>query len=83
MCKIYGSHWVEYKDLIDLMYYLSSMEIGLSLYLEGTNNNWTYNLTKHLMVDLETIIAIVFMTYTINLDAYEFMGDKKSLQQLY
>ena len=29
------------------------------------------------MVDLETIIAIASMTYTVDLDAYEIPGDKK------
>ena len=49
----------------------SSMEIGLCWYKRGTNNKWTYNLTSHLMLDLETIIALASMTYIIDLDGYE------------
>ena len=36
------------------------------------------------MVDIETIIALAFMTYIVNLNAYELHpGDEKSFQQLY
>jgi hypothetical protein len=34
------------------------------------------------MVTLETIIAKAFMTYTVDLDAYEFPGDKKIFNDL-
>ena len=48
------------------------------LVAKGTNNKWTYNLTNRLMVDLQTIIAITFMTYIVDLDAYEcHVGDEK------
>jgi hypothetical protein len=48
------------------------MESGLCWYKKGTNNKWTYDLTNNLMVDLETIITLAFMTYILDLDAYEF-----------
>ena len=38
---------------------------------KGTNNKWTYNLTDHLMVDLETMIVLASLIYIANLDAYE------------
>ena len=38
---------------------------------KGINNKWTYNFTDHLKANLETIFAIAFMTYIIDLDAYE------------
>ena len=46
---------------------------------KGTNNKyWTYDLTDHLMVHLETIIALAFMRYIVELDAYELHpGDEK------
>ena len=48
-------------------------------YWKGTNNKWTYDLTNHLMVDLETIITIGSMTYIVDLDAYDLhLGMKKS-----
>ena len=33
--------------------------------------NELYDLTDHLMVDLEIIILLSFMTYMVDLDAYE------------
>jgi hypothetical protein len=36
-----------------------------------TNNKWTYNLMDHLMLYLEKTIALAFMTYIIDLNAYE------------
>ena len=47
------------------------MEISLYWYQKGTINKSTYNLTDHLMVDLETIITLDTMTYIVELDAYE------------
>ena len=32
---------------------------------------WTYNLANHLMVDLETIITLAPMTYTVETNLYE------------
>jgi len=52
-------------------------EIGSCWYQQGTNNKWTYDLTNHLIVDLETIIALASMTYTRNFDGYmRHPGDK-------
>ena len=62
---------MEYRDPIDLMVRPSNMESGLYWYQKRTNNKLTYNLTDHLMVDLETIIGLGVMTYFANLDAYE------------
>ena len=39
------------------------MEIGLCWHQKGTNNKLTYKFTGYLMIDLETIIALAFMTY--------------------
>jgi hypothetical protein len=36
-----------------------------------TNSKWTYDLMDHLMVGPKRIIALAFMTYIVNLDAYE------------
>jgi hypothetical protein len=59
------------------MDYPSTMEIGLYWYSKRTNK-WTYNLSDHLMVDLEAIIALAYVIYTAHLDAYELRpNDKK------
>ena len=56
----------------------SNIEIGLWCYKKWTNNKWTYNLTDHLMLDLETMIAIAYMTYIIDLEFDELhLGDEK------
>ena len=53
------------------------MEIGLCWYQKRTHNKWTYNLTNHLMVYLERVIALASMTYVVDLDACELhRGDK-------
>ena len=51
-------------------------------YQKGTNNKWTYNLTNHLMVNLDTKIALAFMTYIIDLNANELhLENEKNLQR--
>jgi hypothetical protein len=78
MRRKFGTCWMWYRDPIDFMDRPSNMEIGLHWYQKGTNNKWTSNLTYHLMVELETINALVFMTSILDLDAYElFLGDEK------
>ena len=45
---------------------------------KGTNNKWTYDPTNHLMVGLETIIALILMPYIACLDTTELHpGDEK------
>ena len=46
----------------------SNMEVGLCWPKKATNDKWTYDLTDHLMVDLETIIVLASTTYIIDLD---------------
>ena len=54
------------------------MKIGLCWFPKKTNNKWTYDLMDHLMLDLETIIALVSITYIIDLDVYEpHLGDEE------
>ena len=62
---------MEYMYPTDLMDHSSNMEIGLCWYEIGTNNEWTHDLTDHLMVDLETIIKYASMTYFVDIDVYE------------
>jgi hypothetical protein len=77
MCRKFGNCWLEYGNPLDSMDYPSTMEIGLYWYSKRTNK-WTYNLSDHLMVDLEAIIALAYVIYTAHLDAYELRpNDKK------
>ena len=41
------------------------------VFFKETNNMWTYDLTDHLMLHLETILTLAFMTRIVDLDAYE------------
>ena len=47
------------------------MEKALCWYQKGTNNKWTYDFINHLMIDLETIIALIVVPYIIDLSSYE------------
>jgi hypothetical protein len=47
------------------------MKIGLCWYQKETHNKWTYDLTDHLKVYLERIIALASMTYVVDSNAYE------------
>ena len=62
---------MEYRDPINLMDCPSTMEFGYVGYKKGTNNKWTYNLADNLIIYLETIIALDFMTYIVDSNAYE------------
>jgi hypothetical protein len=53
------------------MNHSTNKESGLCWYQHGTNKKWTNNLTDHLMVALETLIALAYMTCIVDLDAYE------------
>ena len=77
MLTNFGNSCVKYSNPIDLMDRQPNTEIGSCWYQQGTNNKWTYDLTNHLIVDLETIIALASMTYTRNFDGYmRHPGDK-------
>ena len=52
---------------IDLVDHSSNMQIGICWYQREPTNKRTYDHTNHLMVDLETIIALSAMTYSSNL----------------
>ena len=79
----FGNCWVEYRDLIDLMDCPSNIEIGLCWYQKGTNNNWSYDLTDRLMIDLEIMTTLGFMTYIVDEILVSYIHKMKSLQRLY
>jgi hypothetical protein len=61
-----GNCWVDYRDPIHLMDCPSNTEIGLCWYQKGNNNNWSYDLTDRLMIDLEIMTTLGFMTYIVD-----------------
>lgn len=69
---------MEYKDLVDL---IDCHQTWRLVYV-GINNEptikWTYDLTYHLIMDIETIIAPTSMTYIVVSNAYELhLRDEK------
>ena len=46
------------------------MEVGLCWYQNKNGSMWTYDLTYHMMLELETIIALAIMTYIIETNMY-------------
>ena len=80
MRRKFGNRWMKYRDPIDLMDCPSNVEIGLCWYQKRVNNEWTYDLTDHLMLDLETIIVLATMKYIGESNVYELHpGDEKVL----
>lgn len=66
-----ANKWVEYRELIDLLERPSHMEIGLCWYQKDHGSLWTYDLTYHIMVDLEIIIALATITFVVGINLYE------------
>ena len=63
MCNEIGNRWFECWQPIGLLDQPSNMEIGLCWYENKNGSMSTYDLTDHIMVELETIIALTTMTY--------------------
>ena len=61
-----------YQQPIDLLDRPSNIEIGLFWYQNNNGSIWTYDLTDHLVVELETIMALATMTYILKTNLYEF-----------
>lgn len=62
MHEKFDNCWVEYRDPVDSVDCPSNIEFGLCWYQKAVNKKQTYNLSDHLMVDTETMIAVVAMT---------------------
>ena len=62
--------WIEHQESIDLLNWPSNMEVGLCWYQNKNGSMWTYDLTYHMMLELETIIALAIMTYIIETNMY-------------
>ena len=60
-----------YRQPIDLLDRHSNMEIGLFWYQNKNGPKWVYDLRDHLIVELETIIALATMTYIVETNLYE------------
>ena len=56
---------------IDLWDSLCNMEIGLCWYQNENGLVWTHNLSNHLIIELEIIIASGSMTHIVETNLYE------------
>ena len=65
MCRKFANEWVEYREPTNLLDRPSHMEIGLYWYQNDHESLWTYDLTNHIMVDLETLIALATITFVV------------------
>ena len=54
--------WVEYKDLIDLLDRPNNVDVGLCWYQKSARLKWSYDLIDHIMVELDTVIALANLT---------------------
>ena len=53
------------------------MEIGLCWYLKDHGSLWTYDLTEHTVVDLETIIALATNTFVVGKTCMDYIISMK------
>jgi hypothetical protein len=65
------NRWVEYRDPIDLLDRPNNVEVGLCWYQKSAGLKWSYDLTDHIMVELDTVIALANLTYDVETDTYE------------
>lgn len=73
---------VEYRDPIALLDSPNNIEVYLTWYQNSTCLKSTSNLTYHLMVDYDTIIALANLTYT-ETDTYKLHpSEEKVLMNL-
>ena len=66
MCRRIVDRWVEYREPVALLDQPSHMEIGLCWYQKDHGSLWTRDLIYHVMIDLETKIALATITFTSN-----------------
>ena len=62
---------IEYRQPIDFSERPSNMEIGYRWYQNKNKSMWTYDVMDHLLMELETIIALATMTYIVEANSYE------------
>ena len=71
MHRKFANRWVEYWDQVDLLDQPSHLEIELCWYQKDHESLWTYDLSNHIMVDLEIIIALAMVTFVVEKNVYE------------
>jgi hypothetical protein len=60
------------------------MRFSSTKYQKSARLKWSYDLTNHIMVELDTVIALANLTYDVETDTYELHpSDENSLTTLY
>ena len=70
MRRKFGNRF-EYQHPIDLLDRPSNMEIVLYWFQIKNGSMWTYDMTDHVMVELDIIIALATMNSIIETNLYE------------
>jgi len=75
-CRKKINRWVEYRDHIYLLDRPNNVEVCLCWYQKSAWLKWSYDLTYHIMVELDVVIALANLTYDVETDTQVM---KKSL----
>ena len=65
------NRWIEYIDPVDLLDRPNNVEVGLCWYQKSAELKWSYDLTDHTMVELDTVIALANLRYDAEADTYK------------
>ena len=71
MRRKYGNRWVEYMNLLDLYRFHQTQRLAYIDIKKEPTTSGLMILLIILMIDLETIISLAFVTYIITFHAYE------------
>jgi hypothetical protein len=62
------NRWVEYKDPIDLLDRPNNVKVGLCWYQKSEGLKWSYDITDHIMVELDMVITLANLTFDVETD---------------
>ena len=65
------NRWVEYRNPVDLLDRPNNVEVGLYWYQKSAELKWSYDLTNHTMVELDTVIVLANLRYDAKANTYK------------
>ena len=65
--------------ILYLLDHPNNVEVGLCWYLKSIGLKWSYDLTDHIMVELDTVIALANLAYDVETNTYELRPSVKVL----
>lgn len=66
---------------MNLLAWSSHVEIGLCWYQKDQVSMWTYDITNHVMIDLDIVIALVIITFMEVINFYELSSNGRNSVQ--